>query len=370
LPVRHPLGALEDGLPGGGSGPIHEFSVAAPRKEIPIISNNGRQSQQMMRLSLGFVSSRAIYVAAKLGIADLIGDGAKTAQKLAQEADVDPDALYRIMRLLSGLNIFHQDHENRFSVTSLGDTLRENSAQSLRDHIIFTGEGSYRTMVNILQGVSTGESVYAETFGKPIFEHLQEDPDMANLFHAGLRSRSNIENAALLEAFDFTGAKKVVDIGGGSGSLISAILSKFEHLEGVLFDRPPAIEAARRDTEGQIPRYEMVAGDFFEEVPGNADTYILKLVLHDWSDEEAVKILETCRKAVRDDAKVLIIEGLVGPPNKLTNSNLTDLIMLVATGGHERTEEEFRAIIQRSGFEYRQAIPTSSSLFILDTVPS
>ena len=326
-------------------------------------------SQSMIRLGMGFIPARVIYVAAKLGIADLMATVSHSAQELAQNVDVDIGALYRVLRILAGIGVLHESDAHRFSLTPLGETLRRDSTQSVRDYVLFLHEIQYKSLVNTIHSVRTGEPAFAETFGKPIFPFLQSNPEASGIFQAGLASRARTEIAALLEAYDFSGARRIVDVGGGNGALLSAILTRFDNVTGVLFDLAPAIEAAKSGLGGSLPRCEFIVGDFFEEVVAGADIYILKLVLHDWSDERAIRILQRCRAAMTNGNRLLVIEGLIGPPNDLSPTHLMDVMMLVTVAGVERTESEYTAVMEQAGFRLERTIPTKSDLYVLEAIP-
>ncbi|MEE9286994.1 MAG: methyltransferase [Gammaproteobacteria bacterium] len=326
-------------------------------------------SQSMIRLVMGFIPARAIYVAAKLGITDLMATGSLSAQELAQNVDVDVGALYRVLRILAGIGVLHESDDHRFSLTPLGETLRRDSTQSVRDYVLLFHEIHYKNLVNTMHSVRTGEPAFAETFGKPFFQFLQSNPDASGIFQAGLASRARIDIAVLLEAYDFSDARQIVDVGGGSGALLSAILTRFDNVTGVLFDLAPAIEAAKSGLGGPLPRCEFIVGDFFEEVASGADIYILKLVLHDWSDQDAIKILQRCRAAMTNGNRLLVIEGLIGSPNDPSPTHLMDVVMLVTFAGVERTEGEYTAVMEQAGFRLERTIPTKSDLYVLEAFP-
>jgi O-methyltransferase domain/Dimerisation domain len=327
-------------------------------------------AQSMNQLCFGFISARAVYAAAKLGIADQIRDGAKKADELAQNMAVNSDALFRVMRLLAAIGVLEQSETGQFSLTQLGDTLRSDSPQSVRDYVILQHELTFPAFLNVLDVVRTGKSAHLKTFGKPVFELIQSDEEFAKMFYRGLASRAKIDVATIIDAYDFSYSKKVADIGGGNGGLLSAILSHNVQLFGVLFDIAPAIEEARAGRGGPLPRCQFIAGDFFEHVPACADTYLLKLVLHDWGNDDACRILKRCRDAMRSGDRLLVIEGLIGSPNKLTLTNFVDLTMMTAYSGRERTEGEFAALLEQSSLKLRRTISTSSALQILEAVPA
>ena len=327
-------------------------------------------AQSMIQQCFGFISARAIYVAAKLGIADQMPDEVTSVDELSRKLSVNTDALFRLMRLLAANGVLEQRGSGEFLLSPLGETLRSDSSQSVRDYVILQHELTFPAFVHLLEVVRTGESAHLKTFGQPVFELIKSDQDFANMFYKGLASRSKIDIAAIIEAYDFSDSKKVADIGGGNGGLLSAILAKHTQIFGILFDIAPAIEEARAGRGGPLPRCELLVGDFFQKVPRIADTYLLKLVLHDWGDEDACRILKRCRSAMVSGDRLLIIEGLIGLPNKLTPTNFVDLTMMAAYSGRERTQEEFEALLDHAGLKLRRTIPTTSALHILEATPA
>ena len=326
-------------------------------------------AQALFQLSAGFIPARAIYVAAKLGIADLLVEGPMNARDLAARVAAEPDALFRVLRLLTAVGVLEQHQSDRFALAELGHALRKDSPQSIRDYLLLWHESFYPIYTNIMHRMHGG-SAQLSTFGKSVFEMVQSDSGFAEIFYNGLANRARTDIAALIEAFDFSRARVVADIGGGNGGLLFAILSRYERLSGILFDIPPAIALAKASTAAIPHRCEFVVGDFFKAVPAGADIYLLKLVLHDWGDEETLRILTRCRDAVVPDSRLLVIEGLIGAPNVLTQTSLTDLnMMLGADTGRERTEAEFATLFERTGFKLRRTISTRSALHILEAVP-
>ena len=323
-------------------------------------------AQAAIQVALGFINARALYVAAKLGVADHLKDGPKTAVELAAALSVKADALYRIMRVLAASGVFELDSHDKFSLNEIGDTLRAASAQSVRDYVIMYHEIGYPPFDHIVSTVRTGESGQIKAYGKTAFEMVQTDPAFAAAIYAGLASRAKLDIAALMAAYDFSDAEIVADIGGGNGGLLSALLARYPNTSGLLFDLAPAIDAAKAGKGGPLPRCEFVVGDFFDEVPTGADIYILKLVLHDWENDKAERILNRCRNAMSPTSRALIIEGLVGPPGEMSLTTLVDITMLNNLGGRERTQAEFERLVERAGLKMRKIFPTESALYILE----
>ena len=302
-------------------------------------------ARALIQLSTGFITARAIYVAAKLGIADLLDEGPRCAAEIAEKLAVDPDTLFRIMRLLAGAGVLKQSEPDVFALTDLGEPLRSASAHSMRDYIILFHEFQYPAFTNIMHQLRTGQSANLQTFGQPIFGLVQSDREFASVFFAGLASRARIDIAAVMDAYDFSSAKQIADIGGGNGGMLSAILLRYPKLSGVLFDLAPAIAEARAERGGALPRCALIVGDFFEQVPAGADIYLLKLVLHDWEDEDAARILRNCRNAMHPDSRLVIIEGLLGEGDTMTMTDLGDLVMLLSLSGSRANRSRIHGII-------------------------
>ena len=322
---------------------------------------NQTLAQSMVRLFMGYIPTRVIYVAAKLELTDHIGDEGASVQDLAQILKVDPAALYRVMRVLAGLGVLRQDDNDRFFVTPFGETLRKDSPQSVRDYAIYSHEivyDAFRDMANCVRNDKPAIDDY--------FAFLRANPEKEAVFHAGMSNRSRTETAAALEALNFSQSKMVVDVGGGNGGFLSAILARNDQLSGVLFDQPSAIDAAKAGRGGPLPRCNLVAGDFFDGVPPDGDTYILKRILFDWTEEEALRILKNCRRAMNGDARLLIIEPLIGPPNEQCPAHLYDMTFLVMMHGRLRTADEYSALLGQAGFQLQRVVPTESDVSIVE----
>jgi O-methyltransferase domain/Dimerisation domain len=322
---------------------------------------NQTLSQSMVRLFMGYIPTRVIYVAAKLELTDHIGENGASAQDLVQKLKVDAAALYRVMRVLAGLGVLRQHDNDRFFVTPFGETLRKDSPQSVRDYAIYSHEIVYDAFEGIADSVRSGKPVIDD-----YFSFLRANPEQEAIFHAGMSNRGRIETAAVLEAYKFSESKTVVDVGGGNGGFLSATLARNDHLTGMLFDQASAIEAGKAGRGGPLPRCALVAGDFFDTVPAGGDTYVLKRVLFDWTDEEALRILKNCRRAMNSDARLLIIEPLIGPPNEQCPAHLFDMTFLVMLHGRLRTVDEYSGLLGQAGFRLQRVVPTESEVSILE----
>jgi hypothetical protein len=322
---------------------------------------NQTLAHSMVRLFMGYIPTRVIYAAAKLGLADHIGDNGATAQDLAAKLKVDPAALHRLMRVLAGLGVLRQGDDDRFYVTPFGETLCKDSPQSVRDYAIYSHEFVYDAFRSVTECVRTGRPAIDD-----FFSFLRADPEREAIFHAGMSNRGRIESAAILDAYKFSHPQTVVDVGGGNGGFLSAILASYEEISAVLLDQPSAIEAAKAGRGGPLPRCKLVAGDFFQDVPPGGDTYVLKRVLFDWTDEQALRILKNCRRTMNGDARLLIVEPLIGPPNEPCPAHLFDMTFLVMLHGRLRTVEEYSGLLDRAGFRLQRAIPTESDVSIVE----
>jgi hypothetical protein len=325
-------------------------------------------SQSMIRLALGFEPARMVYAAAKIGIANEIAASGSNAQDLARSLGVDEGAMYRLLRALAGLGVVLQSAEDRFTLTSLGETLRTEGTGSVRDYVIWAHEVLYDGFRGLVDSVRTGEPEIGRVLGLPLFEYLEANPDKGSLYRAGLGNLSRIESAAILTAYDFSATERLVDVGGGNGAFLGAIVAANPHISGVLFDRPAEIDAARVNADEALEGCEFVAGDFFKTVPPGGDVYLVKRILLDWSDEDVVRILSNCRAAMAGFARLLIIEALIGPANEASPAHLFDMVKLITTKGVVRSEDENARLLDQAGFRLERTIPTDSDVTILEAV--
>jgi len=322
---------------------------------------------QLNRLVSGYWYTQTIYVAAKLGIADLLKDCPRPAQELAQETGTNPRALHRLLRALASVGIFAED-QGRFRLTPLAACLLDPSTKAMAT---MRGEFQYRAWGELLYSIQTGESAFEKQHGKPIFDYFSENPDTGKIFDQAMTGVHGRETEAMLEAYDFTGIKTLADIGGGNGSVICAILKKYPAIHGILFDLPAVVERARANIRaaGLDGRCQVVAGNFFEAVPPAADAYIMRHIIHDWDDDESLPILRNCRQAMSRGGKLLVVEGVVPPGNEPSISKFFDLAMMVLPGGMEGTEEEYRQLFEAAGFRLTRIVPTKTWVSVIEGVP-
>lgn len=328
-------------------------------------------SAALMQMVLGCLVSQAVCVAAKLGVADHLADGPKGASELAEAAGAHPRSLYRLLRTLSSLGVFKERADGRFELTPMAEALRSDAPGSLRDAAIFMGEEwHWRVWGHTIESVRTGGSAWERAHGSEIFPWFAAHPEESAVFDRAMTSFSNLATAAVVEAYDFSGFEKLVDVAGGQGFMLSAILRANPELRGVLFDQPHVIESAREaiESKGLAGRCKLEGGDFFESVPAGADGYIMKHIIHDWDDERAVLILKTIARSMRDDGRVLIVEMVLPPAGVPHLGKVLDIEMLTSPGGVERTEEEYRELLDRAGLRLVRVVPTDSPYSVVEAV--
>ena len=318
----------------------------------------------LYRMISGFYVSRAIHVMARLGIADLLSDGPVHADELARHTKTHAPSLKRVLRLLVTAGVATEDEEGRFGLTAMGDCLRTGVPGSMRAVALLFGGITERAWGELHYSVQTGEPAFRRVFGKDSFAYLAEHPEEAANFDAAMSTFTAPIAEVVATAYDFSGLRHVVDVGGGNGALLAGILKAHPRLKGTLFDLPEVVERAgpRLHQLGLADRCDAVGGDFFAHVPEGADAYLLKHVIHDWNDDQAAAILRTCRRAMSPAARLLIVEGVYPPRIDQSEASrgaaANDVNMLVCTGGRQRSEAEFRNLYEAVGLSLSRIIPT------------
>ncbi|RPH80518.1 MAG: methyltransferase [Nitrospiraceae bacterium] len=326
----------------------------------------------MLNLTIGHWVARLIHVAAKLKLADLLKKGPRTVEDLAAAADVQPQALYRILRALASVGIFAETKNRRFKLTPLAATLRTDVPASLHGWALMINDNwQWDAWKELLYGAKTGEMPFLKAHGIPIFEYFEKRPEDLQVFGESMTSISRTENPTVPAAYKFSGIRTLVDVGGGHGSLLATILKANPKLKGVLYDQPSVIARAEKDqhmtAKGIKDRCRLESGSFFEAVPKGGDAYIMKYILHDWNDEECVRILRKCRDAMNEKGKVLVVDTVIAPGNDPSWGKLLDIQMLII-GGRERTKKEFAAMFAEAGLRLTRVVPTKGPLSIVEGV--
>jgi len=330
-------------------------------------------STELMRLINGYQVSQALHVAATLGVADQLKDGPKPCEAVAQACGAHSASLYRLLRALAAVGVFHDNGDRGFSLTPLGACLTSDAQGSRRSYAQWIGTtGQWRSWGNLLHCIQSGESATRLTHGMDAWTYRREHPDEQAVFNSAMTSTSSADASAVLDAFDFSRFACVVDVGGGQGLLLTTILRACPDSRGILFDQPQVVASAEQILASAklAQRCQAVGGSFFETIPEDGDIYLLKAILHDWGDGESVEILRACRRAMVPSATLAIIERVVGPPNEMPEGKFSDLNMMVQYGALERTREEFDQLLRHGGFEMTEVISTRSPVSIIVARPT
>jgi O-methyltransferase/methyltransferase family protein len=336
-------------------------------------TGNQRPSAALQDLVNGFRVSQAIHAAATLGIADLLKNGPRSIDDLAAATGTHARSLYRVLRALASVGVFQEDADRRFTLTPLGECLRSDAPEPVGPLAVFIGQPEQQqAWGHLLDSVRTGETAFRRVHGMSVWEYRARNPEAGAIFDAAMTALSRGAANTVLNAYDFSPFTCVVDVGGGHGALLAAILTKNRSVRGVVFDQPQVVAGAGPvlRAAGVADRCQVIGGDFFEAVPDGGDAYVLKSILHDWEDEQAAAILRTCRCAIGPDGKLLVIEREISPANEGARAKFGDLQMLVGAGGRERTREEWAALFAAGRFRLVGATPTESGLSVIEGVPA
>ena len=326
----------------------------------------------LLRMTNAFQASQAIHVAATLGIADLLENGPRSVEELAEATGTHAPTLYRLLRALTSVGVFAEETDGRFGSTPLAEYLRTDTPDSLRAWAMQVGQQYFWTSWgHLLHSVRTGKPAFPELYGTTAWEYRAAHPEEDAVFNAAMTNLSAGVVEAVLQSYDFSDIGVLVDVGGGEGTLLAAILAANPALHGILFDQPHVVATAGDLLEraSVADRCEVVDGSFFDAVPGGANAYLLKSIIHDWDDASAVRILRTCRTAMVNSAKLLLVELVIQPGAGPNPATFMDLNMLVMLGGRERTAEDFGSLYAEAGFRLTNVIPTRSAFSIIEGVP-
>jgi len=330
-----------------------------------------RETEQLTQIILNALLARALCTLADMGIADQITPGSpKSPADLAKTSGSDPRALYRTLRLLASHDVFREIGDGRFDHSPMSQALRSDAEGSFRAGAVMFHQ-LFRTVDALDHSIRTGESAVTKSLGEPLFEFMKERPELAPVFDAGMTSFHGYETGAMLAAYDLSGIGVLADVGGGNGSLMASVLQRYPKMQGLLFDLAHVIARARQSPALQsfAGRCRFIDGNFFETVPAGADAYLLRHILHDWTDEQCATILRHCRRATGVRGRVLIVECVVPAGNDRSISKDYDLLMMLGPGGLERTESQFRALLERSGFRLSSVTPTPSMVSVIEATP-
>lgn len=345
--------------------------VKGPREETEGAHEEMSPEGRIVQLAMGALLTQALYVAAKLGVADMLSDGPQKVSRLAERTQTNEEALYRTLRALASEGIFRETEPGVFDLTPSAATLRTDAPNSMRNCMIFMGEEyHWKAWAKMLHSVRTGETGWKEAHGAEVFDYFAEHAEEAEIFNRAMSDMSLSTAPAVVEGYDFSNIKTLADIGGGHGLLLAHVLKANPQMKGVLFDVPQVVEGADSllEAEGVADRVEKVAGDFFKSVPKGADAYMMKFIIHDWDDERSRLILKNVHAALPQEGKVLLIETVVPEGNEPHHSKIIDLEMLVSPGGKERTEREYGELLKSAGFRLARVVTTKSPYSVIEGV--
>lgn len=348
---------------------LGDFFLGAPRPEVTTsTAPDDPAAARLRQLLNGYQATQTIHVAAMLGVADHLSDAPTPVATLAEQVGAAPDALYRLLRALAALEVFTEHAGRRFSLAPMGAWLRSDATPSMRPWAMFISEPSrWAVWGALLHSVRTGENAFRHVHGMDSWTYRRTHPEAGALFQAAMTANSARIDQAVVAACELGDRRHLMDVGGGQGSLLAACLRANPHLEGTLFDQASVVDGADRVFEAAsvASRVRVAGGDFFREVPAGADALLLKFILHDWEDAEALAILRAIRSAVAAGARLHVVEYLVAPPNTGLHAKMSDLSMLVGPGGRERTEAEYVALCEAAGFRHVRTVPAAGPLSVV-----
>jgi hypothetical protein len=326
----------------------------------------------LMQTIQGFMAAKALGVAAELAIADALASGPKTIAVLAADTGTDGPSLHRLLRALASRGIFVEDAEGRFANTPASTPLRSGVPGSVRDYLVYAlHEGNLLAWNRLAEVVRTGEPSFVAANGEEPFPYLEKRPELADRFDRAMTSMSFPLIQAVTTVYDFSRFRSLVDIGGGRGHVLAAIVAATPGLRGVLFDQAHVIPRADAwlTERGVRERCDLIAGSFFESVPAGHDAYLLKHVLHDWDDARSLTILQATHRGMPSDGTLLILDAVIGPGNEPNPAKWLDLQMMVILGGKERTQAEHGALLSRAGFRIQRIVEVPGTVPIIEAKP-
>jgi hypothetical protein len=338
----------------------------------PVRAQGPLPAEQLMQLVMGHMVTAAVYSVTKLGIPDLLGHGARPVAELAKASGTKEDALYRVMRALASVGLFTETTPRTFELTPVGEYLRKDSDGSFRDMALWMGDKlHFQVFPELQHSLRTGETLSEKVFGVPCFEYFEKDKEVSEVFNAAMTTFSKMAAPTVLEAYDFSwlDGKTLVDLGGGHGHLLTGILKEYPKLRGIIFDLEHVLKGTKERIRevGMTDRCQTEAGDFFTNVPAG-DAYIMKHIIHDWSDEKVVTILKNCHRAGRGETRVILVESVLTAGNEPHMAKWLDLEMMMLPGGRERTREEFAELFAQAGFRLERIVPTKSPTCVIEAV--
>jgi ubiquinone/menaquinone biosynthesis C-methylase UbiE len=327
--------------------------------------------EELAKIINGHRFTGIICAAARLGLADLLDGEGATASELADSVKCRPDMLYRLLRALASIGIFEETPLGTFRHTRASLLLRQNAEPSLQGLASMTSLMHFYAWPEILYSLRTGKAAFNKVFGEGLYDYMADHPEAAEPFDRAMGAYTEIVTAAVLENYDFAPYSRIIDVGGGAGIFLAKILERYAHIHGTVYDRDHVVArtSERIHKMALDGRMGVQAGSFLEHVPAGADLYTIKIVLCDWEDSDVTRILKNIRRAIRNNGTLLVIDGMLPPGNTPCYAKLSDINMMLMTGGRERTEDEFRQLLSESGFKVISAKPVHEWVGLLEAVP-
>ncbi len=332
-------------------------------------NSNLAPEHRVMQFILSKWISKPIFVAAKLGIPDHLDEGSKSIDELAALTGTLPGLLYRMMRALAGVGIFRETENRCFSNTPLSKCLIEGRLKSAG--LLFNSDWHNQMWDNLLYSIQTGKPAFEKITGEPAFEWFDKNPVQAKTFHEANSFKASSTHRTILDVYDFTDICSITDVGGGFGSLLAEILMAHPHMTGVVAELPEVIPVCKEliSKSNLENRMKVVECNFFQSIPGGSDAYLLSHILHDWPDNKCITILKNCRRAMKANSRLIIVEGVIPEGNEFSINKFLDLEVLLMGGGKERTEHEFHKLLAESGFRLERIIATKENISVIETSP-
>lgn len=344
-------------------------------KLIPLIASLGPMPEQVRLLQLVTAcwTSQAISAGAALGLFDRIQAG-RSVEQLATDLEVEPEALRRLLRALASAGVIASASDGKPLLTGMGACLTSDHPASLRAIAVACGQEWYHAWGELPYSVTTGKPGFEKVYGKRFFEYTREHAAVRAIFDSSMRGVSSLTDMPIALAYDFSRFRHLTDIGGGTGSQLITVLRMHGRLQGSVFDRPDVVDAARSSSSSAEPavarRLSFSAGDFMQAVPAGSDAYFMKYVLHDWPDDEAVRILRNCRAQMQKGSRLLIAEHVIEPGDAPQFGKLLDLMMLVNLGGKERTRDQYQSLLGQADLRLTGEFPTLAQVTLLEASPA
>ncbi len=321
---------------------------------------------QLMNFIVGKWISKPIYAAAEFGIADILAEGPKSIEEIAQISKTHAPSLNRVMRALASVGIFSETEDNQYELTPMAECLKTGAMRSIA--LMFNSDWNEKAWTCFIDSVRTGETPFKKAHGMPITDWLGKNPQAEKMLGEANALKAANSHRAIVDVYDFSGINTLTDVGGGFGVLIAEILSANPLMKGIVAEHPSIVQAAKETIRAREiqDRCEAVECDFFKEIPAGTDAYLMSHILHDWKDEECQVILKNCHNAMKPESKLLIVEMIIPPGNGPSIAKLLDLEMFVITGGRERTENEYKYLLESSGFKLSRIISTKEGISVIE----